>query len=270
RAPRVAGARARLPCGGLLRAHRHAAFRTCRRPDWCTGTPHARIAGWLVAKAHQQGRLHRAGRIARGDGSARIGRLRAAIGTRSRATGRRCARRLRHGSGGATGLRRRLDMTVLAPNSVQARDIASVVHPQTNLALHLTQGPAVIERGEGIYVFDDSGQKFLDAAAGLWCASLGYANERLAKVAYEQMRRLGHYHFYRHTTNEPGVDLAEALLRIAPVPMSKVLFQCSGSEANDTAIKLVWYYHAAIGKPEKRKIIGRRMGYHGSTSASIS
>ncbi len=161
-------------------------------------------------------------------------------------------------------------MTILAPNSVQARDIASVVHPQTNLALHLTQGPAVIERGEGIFIYDDSGERFLDAAAGLWCASLGYANERLAKVAYEQMRRLGYYHFYRHTTNEPGVDLAEALLRIAPVPMSKVLFQCSGSEANDTAIKLVWYYHAAIGKPEKRKIIGRRMGYHGSTSASIS
>ncbi len=161
-------------------------------------------------------------------------------------------------------------MTILAPNSVQARDIASVVHPQTNLATHLTQGPAVIERGEGIYIFDDSGERFLDAAAGLWCASLGYANERLAKVAYEQMRRLGYYHFYRHTTNVPGVDLAEALLRIAPVPMSKVLFQCSGSEANDTAIKLVWYYHAAIGKPEKRKIIGRRMGYHGSTSASIS
>ena len=156
------------------------------------------------------------------------------------------------------------------PNSLHARDIASVVHPQTNLALHLEQGPTVIERGEGIYVYDDSGTRFLDAAAGLWCASLGYANERLARVAYEQMRRLGYYHLYRHTTHAPGVELAEHLLRIAPVPMSKVLFQCSGSEANDTAIKLVWYYHAAIGKPEKRKIIGRRMAYHGSTSASIS
>ena len=104
----------------------------------------------------------------------------------------------------------------------------------------------------------------------MWCASLGYASERLARVAYEQMRKLGYYHLYRGTTNEAGVDLAEKLLQIAPVPMSKVLFQCSGSEANDTAIKLVWYYHAAIGKPEKRKIIGRTMGYHGSTSASIS
>ena len=161
-------------------------------------------------------------------------------------------------------------MTYLAPNSIQARDIASLVHPQTNLLQHLEQGPQVIERGQGIYIWDDSGQQFLDAAAGLWCASLGYASERLAKVAYEQMRKLGYYHLYRGTSNEPGVDLAEKLLSIAPVKMSKVLFQCSGSEANDTAIKLVWYYHAAIGKPAKRKIIGRHMGYHGSTTAAIS
>ena len=165
-------------------------------------------------------------------------------------------------------------MTHLAPNSVQARDVASIVHPQTNLVTHLEQGPVVIERGHGCFVYDDSGTRYLDAAAGLWCASLGYASERLARVAYEQMRTLGYYHLYRGTTNESGVDLAEKLLQIAPPAfggrMSKVLLQCSGSEANDTAIKLVWYYHAAIGKPEKRKIIGRRMGYHGSTSASIS
>ena len=161
-------------------------------------------------------------------------------------------------------------MTHVAANSVHARDIASIVHPQTNLVKHLEQGPMIMERGQGCYVYDDHGTCFLDAAAGLWCASLGYASERLARVAYEQMRKLGYYHLYRGTTNETGVDLAEKLLQIAPVPMSKVLFQCSGSEANDTAIKLVWYYHSAIGKPEKRKIIGRRMAYHGSTSASIS
>ena len=161
-------------------------------------------------------------------------------------------------------------MTYLAPNSVQARDIASIVHPQTDLARHLEEGPFVVGGGDGCFITDDSGKRYLDAAAGLWCASLGYASERLARVAYEQMRKLGYYHLYRGTTQENAVDLAEKLLSIAPVPMSKVLFQCSGSEANDTAIKLVWYYHAAIGKPLKRKIIGRHMGYHGSTSASIS
>jgi 4-aminobutyrate--pyruvate transaminase len=158
----------------------------------------------------------------------------------------------------------------MTPNSVQARDIATIVHPQTNLARHMQTGPMVINSGQGCYVTDDNGTEYLDTAAGLWCASLGYASERLAKVAYDQMRKLGYYHLYRGTTHEAGVDLAEKLLAIAPVPMSKVLFQCSGSEANDTALKLVWYYNHAIGKPNRRKIIGRRMAYHGSTSASIS
>ncbi|MBL6600331.1 MAG: aminotransferase class III-fold pyridoxal phosphate-dependent enzyme [Alphaproteobacteria bacterium] len=156
------------------------------------------------------------------------------------------------------------------PNSVHARDIASIVHPQTNLAKHREVGPLVITGGEGSRIFDDGGKDYIESVAGLWCASLGFQQERLAKVAYEQMRTLGYYHSYRHRSNEPNVDLAEKLLAIAPVPMSKVLFQCSGSEANDTAIKLIWYYHNAIGKPEKRKIIARSMGYHGSTAAAVS
>ena len=160
-------------------------------------------------------------------------------------------------------------MTVI-PNSVHARDIASIIHPQTNLAKHLEVGPMVVTHGEGARIFDDGGKDYIESVAGLWCASLGFGVERLAKVAYEQMRTLGYYHSYRHRSNEPNVDLAEKLLSIAPVPMSKVLFQCSGSEANDTAIKLVWYYHNAIGKPEKRKIIARDMGYHGSTVAAVS
>jgi 4-aminobutyrate---pyruvate transaminase len=156
------------------------------------------------------------------------------------------------------------------PNSVHARDIASIIHPQTNLAKHREVGPMVVTGGEGSRIFDDSGKDYIESVAGLWCASLGFQHERLAKVAYEQMRSLGFYHSYRHRSNEPNVDLAEKLLSIAPVPMSKVLFQCSGSEANDTAIKLVWYYHNAISKPEKRKIIARTMGYHGSTAAAVS
>lgn len=157
-----------------------------------------------------------------------------------------------------------------AANSLEARDIATLVHPQTDLERHRKVGPVVMTRGRGAYITEAGGKEYLDAAAGLWCASLGFANERLAKVAYESMRSLGYYHLYRHHSHEAAVDLAERLLAIAPVPMSKVLLQCSGSEANDTAIKLVWYYHAAIGKPGKRKIIGRKMGYHGSTAASIS
>jgi 4-aminobutyrate--pyruvate transaminase len=125
-------------------------------------------------------------------------------------------------------------------------------------------------RGEGCRVYDDSGRDYIESVAGLWCASLGFGSERLAKAAYEQMRKLGYYHLYRHRSTEPAIALAEALLKIAPVPMARVIFQCSGSEANDTAIKLAWYYWDAVGEPQRTKIIARRMAYHGNTCAAVS
>ena len=158
----------------------------------------------------------------------------------------------------------------MAANSAQARDIAYQVHPQTNLRLHQTEGPLVVERGDGAYVFDDSGKRYLEGMAGLWCASLGFSERRLAEAAYEQMKTLPYYHTFNGRSHPASIDLAEKLIEIAPVRMSKVLFQSSGSEANDTAIKLVWYYHNAIGKPKKKKIIGRTKGYHGTTAASVS
>jgi 4-aminobutyrate--pyruvate transaminase len=156
------------------------------------------------------------------------------------------------------------------PNSIAARDVASLVHMQTNLRRHQQEGPVVIARGEGCRVFDDSGRDYLESVAGLWCASLGFGSERLAKVAYEQMRTLGYYHLYRHRSTEPAIELAERLLAIAPVPMARVVFQCSGSEANDTAIKLAWYYWHAVGQPQRTKIIARKMAYHGNTCAAVS
>ncbi|MDP6707809.1 MAG: aspartate aminotransferase family protein [Alphaproteobacteria bacterium] len=158
----------------------------------------------------------------------------------------------------------------IMPNSPQARDIAYHVHPQTNLKLHQSEGPLVIDKGEGVYVWDDAGNRYIEAMAGLWCASLGFSERRLAEVAYEQMKKLPYGHTFFSRGHEPSIDLAERLLAMAPVPMSKVLFQCSGSEANDTAIKLVWYYNNAIGRPEKKKIIGRIRGYHGTTAAAVS
>jgi 4-aminobutyrate--pyruvate transaminase len=156
------------------------------------------------------------------------------------------------------------------PNSLAARDIAYCVHPQTNLARHRDVGPLTITHGEGIHVVSDDGRRFIDTNSGLWCSSLGYANERLARAAYEQMRTLGAYHTFRHSTNEAVVLLSEKLVAMAPKPMAKVLLQCSGSEANDTAIKLAWYYHAAKGNPGKYKIIGRERGYHGTSCATTS
>jgi 4-aminobutyrate--pyruvate transaminase len=161
-------------------------------------------------------------------------------------------------------------MNHLTPNSPHARDIASVLHPQTHARRHLEVGPTIMTGARGIFVEDDAGNAYLDAGAGLWCCSLGYSNERLARVAYEAMRTLGYYQIFRHASHGPAIDLSEKLLSIAPVPMSKVLLQCSGSEANDSAVKLVWYHWRAQGRPEKRKIISRTGSYHGSTCVAIS
>jgi 4-aminobutyrate--pyruvate transaminase len=158
----------------------------------------------------------------------------------------------------------------MAKNSFAARDIASTVHPYTNLKLHETQGPLVITEGEGVFVRDENGKSYLEGLAGLWNASLGFSERRLAEAAYRQMLKLPFYHTFAHKSTDIGIELAEKLLGMAPVPMSKVLFVNSGSEANDTAIKLVWYFNNALGRPRKKKIISRTKAYHGVTVASAS
>ncbi|MGJ7526404.1 aspartate aminotransferase family protein [Variovorax sp. GB1P17] len=151
-----------------------------------------------------------------------------------------------------------------------ANDIAAHLHPFTNLAAHPQVDPLVIERGDGIYVEDDQGRRYLEAMSGLWCVSLGFSNARLAKAGSDALHTLPCYHTFNHRSNAAAIALAEKLIAMAPVPMSKVFFANSGSEANDTAVKLVWYYHNAIGKPAKKKIIARRNAYHGVTVAAAS
>ena len=160
-------------------------------------------------------------------------------------------------------------MTIRA-NSSAARDVASLIHPYTNLRTHQDVGPVVISRGDGIRVIDDQGKEYIDALAGLWCASLGFQQERLVEAAAEAMAKLPFYHTFAGKSHEPGIDLAEKLLELAPVPMSKVFFANSGSEANDTAIKLAWYFNNAHDRPGKKKIISRTKAYHGVTIATAS
>jgi 4-aminobutyrate--pyruvate transaminase len=156
------------------------------------------------------------------------------------------------------------------PNSMQGRDIATLVHPYTNLATHQSDGPHVITGGEGIYVIDDEGNRYIEGLGGLFCASLGFSEKRLVEAATRQMNAMPFYHLFAHKSVTPAIELAERLLAIAPVPMSKVFFANSGSEANDTAVKLIWYYNNAVGRPEKKKIIARRKAYHGVTVAAAS
>ena len=157
-----------------------------------------------------------------------------------------------------------------APNSPAARDIAYHLHGQTDLKAHETKGPMIIGSGNGVYVTDDSGKEYLEGLAGLWSVSLGFNEPRLVEAAKRQLETLPYYHSFAHKTAMPTIDLAEKLIGLAPVPMSKVVFQNSGSEAVDTAMKFVWFYHNAIGKTDKKKIIARVNAYHGTGIASAS
>jgi 4-aminobutyrate--pyruvate transaminase len=150
------------------------------------------------------------------------------------------------------------------------RDIASTIHPYTNLKTHQSDGPLVITEGNGVFVRDEDGKEYLEGLAGLWCASLGFSEKRLADAAYKQLLKLPYYHTFAGKAHDTGIELAEKLMSIAPVPMSKVFFVNSGSEANDTVVKLVWYYNNALGRPKKKKILARTKGYHGVTVASAS
>ncbi|HVC59896.1 MAG TPA: aspartate aminotransferase family protein [Acetobacteraceae bacterium] len=152
----------------------------------------------------------------------------------------------------------------------EARDVAWHLHPFTNMRRLESEGPFVITSGRGIHVTDDNGREYIDAMAGLWCVSLGFSEKRLAEAAYRQMLELPYASTFGQRSHPTAIALAEKLIALMPVPMSKVFFNNSGSEANDTAVKLVWYYNNAIGRPRKKKIIARMKGYHGSTIASAS
>ena len=156
------------------------------------------------------------------------------------------------------------------PNSVEARDISYHMHSYTNARRHEEIGPLVIEKGDGIYVEDASGKRYIEAMAGLWSVAVGFSEQRLVDAATRQMKQLPFYHNFTHKSHAPVIDLAEKLVSIAPVPMSKVFFTNSGSEANDTATKMIWYRSNALGQPQKKKIISRKRGYHGVTIASAS
>ena len=163
-----------------------------------------------------------------------------------------------------------MNSPTLAPNSAAARDIAYTLHPYTHLKQHQDSGPLVITGGKGVRVYDEAGKSYIEGMAGLWCTALGWSEERLVDAATRALRQLPFYHGFGGKAAPATIDLAEKLIDIAPVPMSKVFFANSGSEANDTAIKLIWYYHNALGKPAKKKIISRTRAYHGVTLAAAS
>ncbi|KIZ34116.1 MULTISPECIES: aspartate aminotransferase family protein [Rhodopseudomonas] len=149
-------------------------------------------------------------------------------------------------------------------------DVKHLFHPYTNPRKHEQTGPIVIERGEGVFVYDTNGQQYLEGLAGLWSVAVGFGEKRLVEAATKQMQMLPFYHLFAHKSHTPGIKLAEKLSEMAPGTLNHVLFSNSGSEANDSVIKLVWFYNNALGRPKKKRFLARKNGYHGINVASGS
>jgi 4-aminobutyrate--pyruvate transaminase len=160
-------------------------------------------------------------------------------------------------------------MTTL--ESLTSDDRDHHVHGQTNLRQHQQQGPAVmVTEGHGVYIKTDDGRELIDGFSGLGCTSLGYHNDRLAEAAKRQMDTLPFAPTFYGRSHPKVAELAARLVKMAAVPMDRVMFQCSGSEANDAMIKFLWYRNIARGQPQRRKLISRWKGYYGNTVAAVS
>ncbi|MEO1038650.1 MAG: aminotransferase [Pseudomonadota bacterium] len=155
-------------------------------------------------------------------------------------------------------------------NVLRKNDLDALVHPATNFVAHQNNGPLIMESAKGIFITDVSGKQYIEGMAGLWCTALGYGVPELIETAREQMEKLSYAHMFAGRSHEPGIELAAKLKSMVPINDARVFFGNSGSDANDTQIKMIWYYNNAIGRPNKKKIIARTGGYHGVTIASAS
>ncbi|TPI38082.1 aminotransferase class III-fold pyridoxal phosphate-dependent enzyme [Mesorhizobium sp. B3-1-9] len=152
-----------------------------------------------------------------------------------------------------------------AHSEINATDLAYHLHSQTNPQALSREGAYIVVKGDGAHVIDENGKRYIDAMAGLWCASLGFNNERLGRAAAKQYEELGYYHSFYGRTNPKAATLSKKLVDLTGMPGGKAFFVTSGSEANETMVKLAWLYHASRGKPTKRKVIARDRAFHGST-----
>ncbi len=149
--------------------------------------------------------------------------------------------------------------------SLEDMDRQHFMHPSTSLSDHVKGTPRIIETAKGITITDRSGKTFIDGFGGLYCVNIGYGRTEIAEAIYEQAKKLAYYHVYASHSNEPAIRLADRIIRLSPPNMARVYFGLSGSDANETNVKLVWYYNTLRGQPKKMKIISRWRAYHGST-----
>ena len=158
----------------------------------------------------------------------------------------------------------------IKPNSYAALDAAHHFHPYSNAKRIENQGPMVIAKGKGIKVWDDQGNEYIEAMAGLWSVAVGFGEERLVEAAKKQLETLPYYHSFTHKSHPAVAQLSQKLTEIVGLNMTHAHYTNSGSEANDSAMKMIWYYNNALNRPEKKKIISRFKAYHGITIASGS
>ncbi|MBY0233345.1 MAG: aminotransferase class III-fold pyridoxal phosphate-dependent enzyme, partial [Burkholderiaceae bacterium] len=152
----------------------------------------------------------------------------------------------------------------------QAADSRHFLHPFTDFKGLAQKGARIIERADNIYLWDSEGHKILDGMSGLWCVNVGYGQQSLVDAATAQMKQLPFYNAFFQTSTTPAIELAEVLAEIAPPGFEHVFFTSSGSEGNDTVVRMVRRYWDVLGQPERQIIIGRNNGYHGSTMAGAS
>jgi len=161
-------------------------------------------------------------------------------------------------------------MAVSAQKSWESRDACSFFHTFTDLQTLEESGPTIIARSEGPYVFDAAGKRYLEGNSGLWNMTLGFSEKRLVDVAMRQYESLPGYHTFFGRNSKPSIALAERLKDLAPMPMGRVFFTNSGSEANESVVKLLWMLWRSEGQPERRKLITRTNAYHGATVMASS
>ncbi len=154
--------------------------------------------------------------------------------------------------------------------TLQALDNSHYLHPFSDHKSLREKGARMIVRAEGVYIWDSDGNRILDGMAGLWCANIGYGEKRLADAAQRQMQELPYYNSFFQCAHPPVVELAKEIADLAPEHMNQVFFTGSGSESNDTVLRMVRHYWTLKGQPEKFTVIGRHNGYHGSTVAGAS
>ncbi|KEQ03160.1 MULTISPECIES: aspartate aminotransferase family protein [Pseudorhizobium] len=161
-------------------------------------------------------------------------------------------------------------MTDMPLSNLGAIDAAHHLHPFSDMKKLNAAGTRIIQRGEGVHIFDNHGRKYLDGFAGLWCVNVGYGRKEIAEAAYRQMQELPYYNTFFGTTTAPATLLAEKIASHTGDKLNRVFFTNSGSEANDTWFRMARVYWKALGKPTKTQVIARKNAYHGSTVAGAS